>query len=325
VHRLNHHLVIVFGLGLCGCHSGDQVNPVDPSTLAPTPSGLSIQGLEGPLAIGQSVSLKAAVALSGSTKIVVSNMVWRSSEPNVATVSEIGAVTAVGLGGADISVKAAGLEASVHVSVPLRVSGRVHETSPTAQNPVEGVQVVERGRQVVLATSDYDGTFAFTLEAPRTTLAFNRAGYDSATARVNVFSFESDAPRLDVPLLPSARQVREVFTHDAGQPAATTATFPVPVHHQGVVTVQGRICLYGCSASEGSVLCGRIVDGGGRMIFQVHGSYDFPPFSDDPAMVEVSGEETYLVQVYGCEAGSYDPRPEFTIRSWQMEISRPAI
>ena len=95
-----------------GCSS-----PAPTTPSAPTVTGLTISGLLGSLAIGQSVQLIAHVTLSDGTGKQALDAMWQSSDKTVATVSPTGLLSSVALGAVDVTASASGISAKGHVLV----------------------------------------------------------------------------------------------------------------------------------------------------------------------------------------------------------------
>jgi hypothetical protein len=94
-------IVVAMAVGLMAC--GKSPTQPTPASSGPT---LNIVGVQIVTAIGQTFQLKATSGVSGQTpKDVTSDTQWASSDPSVATVSEGGLVTVVGIGLGDISAK----------------------------------------------------------------------------------------------------------------------------------------------------------------------------------------------------------------------------
>jgi hypothetical protein len=92
--------------------------PTAPSPKVPTVNALTVAGMPAVLAVGQTVQLTASVTLPNGGQKQTVDVTWQSSNPEVATVSSSGAVTATGFGVADILARAYGQSATAHAFAP---------------------------------------------------------------------------------------------------------------------------------------------------------------------------------------------------------------
>jgi hypothetical protein len=146
-------------------------------------TGLTISGLPGSLAIGQSVQLIAHVTLSDGTGKQALDAMWQSSDKTVATVSSTGLLSSVALGAVDITASVSGVSAKGHVLVAYDITGIVHESAPKEAVFLWGATVRISGgpHDGETATTDDSGRFIFHgIETPGFTLQVTRNGYNSS-------------------------------------------------------------------------------------------------------------------------------------------------
>jgi len=185
-------------------------NVTGPSSPVTPTTGLTISSLPSPLTVGQSVQLTAMVVLpDGTTKLT--DAAWKSSEVSVATISSSGVLSVVGRGGADITAAAYQHAASVHVRVPLVITGLVHESVPTETVPVAGARVVIEGGPDAgtSAMTDGAGQFSLEVEAAGFTVAVSKDGYDPASASIAELPRDQ---RSEITLVPDAVPVMSRLT-----------------------------------------------------------------------------------------------------------------
>src|SRR5438105_11073408 len=93
-------LAIAMG-SAAGC--GSKSSPIGPTVIPPTVTSLAVKGNAALTAPGQTTQLSLEATLSdGSKKDVTSTAQWRSTAPNVVTVSTTGLATAVDFGKANV-------------------------------------------------------------------------------------------------------------------------------------------------------------------------------------------------------------------------------
>ena len=207
--------LLLLGLGACA-------NPTPSPPTAPTlpsASSVTISGLPPAFTIGQSVQLRASVALPDGTQLdATSKVIWQSSDPNVATVSSTGLLAAGGPGDTEVTATFEQLRGTAHVMVstplptPVRndISGVVHETEPTEGVPVAGATV---GIHFVGCpacphdnqTTTTDSSGGFTLPGIDTagfTLVVTKPGYETTSYGI-VMLPRDQHPRIALPRLPA--------------------------------------------------------------------------------------------------------------------------
>jgi len=107
--------VVLFSLALSACRDRSPSAPSGPPASAV--SGVSIGGGVETLRTRQTQALTATVTLSNGTTQAATSPSWSSSNATVASVSDVGVVTANNQGSATISVTAQGQTATLPVSV----------------------------------------------------------------------------------------------------------------------------------------------------------------------------------------------------------------
>ena len=113
------------------------VGPLDPAELEVT--------ITPPDFVLTAIGAQRRVEFSLGDGLTPSNLVWRSSAPNVATVDSDGMVTAVGDGTATITAQAEGASASTTVTVAATILNvvrvRAQQADPNMANNVSSVSV----------------------------------------------------------------------------------------------------------------------------------------------------------------------------------------
>jgi hypothetical protein len=136
-------IVVVLSTFLAAC-GGESKSPAAPSR---TVTSLAINGSASLTNPGQTTQLAATAALSdGTTQNVTNSVAWQSSNPEVATVSDRGLATAVGMGTAQISATYQGRAGSLSVQVlrPVAVAF-VFSPSPAVRNLPTVFQTIASG------------------------------------------------------------------------------------------------------------------------------------------------------------------------------------
>ena len=213
----------LFALTTCGGDSSTNPTPSTPSPPSPSPppppppppvpTRIEIIPSSARLnAIGQTVQLAARVLDQNGSAVAGAAVTWKSSVPDVATITDQGLVTAVDNGSAVITAQSGSLSSTVNVTVS-QTPGRIVIEPPMAelktigetvqltatvqdrnQHPVSGAEVAWRsGDEEVASVSDQGLVTAVANGTVRITA---RTGSVSASIEVTVM-----APSLDRPAL----------------------------------------------------------------------------------------------------------------------------
>src|SRR6266853_536095 len=162
-----------------GCSS-----PAPTTPSAPTVAVLTISGLPGSLAIGQSVQLIAQITLPDGTQRQTLDAWWQSSDKTVVAVSPTGLLSAVAPGAVDVTASAYGVSAKGHVVAAYDITGVVHESAPTESTSVSGATVTISGgpHDGETATTDGSGRFTFHgIGGPGFSLLVTKSAYESTS------------------------------------------------------------------------------------------------------------------------------------------------
>jgi hypothetical protein len=173
----------------CGADAPSPTTPSDvpsnpsPSTPSPTISALVIVGVSGFVVRGQTVPLKlTATSSDGAHWDVTEPISWRSSSPQLVTISTTGVLQAIGVGDVDIVADYKGLSATTHVIAGYDLSGVIREASPLEDVPISDAQVEIVGgpREGQKVTTDERGRFAFQgITAAGFALGISKPGYET--------------------------------------------------------------------------------------------------------------------------------------------------
>ncbi len=112
---------VAFTLSSCGGGGGDEPTPP-----APTLQAININGSTTSLTVGQTLKLTASASPS---TVTLPTVVWTSSNPEVATVSNNGLVTAVGAGTVTIQASAEGKTNTYQITVNSQASEDINAES----------------------------------------------------------------------------------------------------------------------------------------------------------------------------------------------------
>jgi uncharacterized protein YjdB len=111
-------LRVALGIVVLACSGGDITAPISQTDSQSTPASVIITPPASPdIAVGTSVPLPIAVKNASGQQISGLVVVWSTSDPAVATVSQTGVVTAVSLGTVIITGSAGGKSAAVTINV----------------------------------------------------------------------------------------------------------------------------------------------------------------------------------------------------------------
>ena len=162
------------------------------STPSAAPSALNLTQ-PAPLKPGTSVPLQLTATLTDGTTATPKNVVWRTSNPDVATVSAAGVVTALAEGIATVTASVEGVSATVTLSVRaggLVLNGLVTESAPTEERVVANavVAVIDRPYAGITATSDAAGRFVLDDVNGTLRIRATRSGFRDAVLDVNTLN-----------------------------------------------------------------------------------------------------------------------------------------
>ncbi|MXZ73551.1 MAG: hypothetical protein F4207_14955 [Gemmatimonadetes bacterium] len=207
----------LFALTTCGGDSSTNPTPSTPSPPppppAPVPTRIEIIPSSARLnAIGQTVQLAATVLDQNGSAVAGASVTWKSGTLDVATITDLGLVTAVGNGASVITAQSGSLSSTVNVTVS-QTPGRIVIEPPLAelktigetvqltatvqdrnQHPVSGAEVTWRSGDAEVASVSDQGLV--TAVGNGTVRITARTGSVSASIDVKVM-----APSLDRPAL----------------------------------------------------------------------------------------------------------------------------
>ena len=213
----------LFALTTCGGDSSTNPTPSTPSPPsppappppppAPVPTRIEIIPSSARLnAIGQTVQLAARVLDQNGSEITGASFTWKSSTPDVATITDQGLVTAVDNGSSVITAQSGSLSSTVNVTVSqtpgrivieprmaeLKTIGETVQLTATVQDrnqhPVSSAEVTWRsGDEEVASVSDQGLVTAVANGTVRITA---RTGSVSASIEVKVMAPSPDRPAL---------------------------------------------------------------------------------------------------------------------------------
>src|SRR5712691_4245203 len=222
-----------------GCSPAAPTTPSLPTPIPPQVTGLTINGIPTPIAIGESAQLTASVTLADGVMKQTLNAAWQSSDTTVAMLSTAGVLTVVGGGNVDVTATAYGVSAKSHLFVPYDVNGVIHESAPTQSVALAGASVVVRGGPHDGQTTMSDSAGRFTLrgiEAPGFGVLITKSGYDPASFQV--LELPRDA-RPDIALSPIGTEIL-TFSGTAFRFGQSPGVHLVNVHTQGSVQIDAR-------------------------------------------------------------------------------------
>ena len=178
---------------------------------APTVSSVIVSG--APPTVGATAPFSATANLSnGTSQAVTSQATWNSSNTSVATVSNTGLVTGVGVGIADITATYQGASGTAHASVvraAYAVSGVVTDGTSGGVLPNINVQIVDSASAARSTLTDGAGNYSISgVSAGPATVTASAASYQTATTTVTV----SSDTRLDIVLPRTAPSYTGIWT-----------------------------------------------------------------------------------------------------------------
>ena len=175
---LGQAVVLAGAAAMCACGQS-RTNPTAPTP--PTTTTVAAMTVTARSTSGESFQLTATARMSdGSSVDVTGSATWQSSNPQLATVSSTGLVTAHGTGEVDLRATYQGVTGSLHANVSatraFTISGVVSEAAPNAR-PIAGVRVQLLPGGFV--SSDDKGAFAISAVPPgRALIEFSKDGYE---------------------------------------------------------------------------------------------------------------------------------------------------
>jgi hypothetical protein len=207
---------------LHGCGGGDSTGPNPPASITLEPASVSFT------TIGQTQQLTPTVSDQNGTSLPNAAVTWSSSDPNVATVSSTGLVTARGFGSAEVTARAGSASAAAQVSV-VQTPTELRKISGDGQIGIAGqplpsplvVEVVAAGGAPV---SGAVVSFEVTQGGGSVTTSSATTGADGRASTTYAIGSVAGAPQLVVASVGTAA-LSAVFTAIAiaGPPAGIAA------------------------------------------------------------------------------------------------------
>ena len=295
-----------------GCGS---TTPTTPTTSSATVTALAIGAPPASLKAGDTFQLTATATLSnGQTATSGFTVTWASSDPDVASVSASGLVTAKADGKTTISAAANAVKASVEFLVRggRTLTGIVTESAPTISVMVAGARVTVTDGLYAGASATTDARGAFSLPDVNgvVNLRISAPTFDD----VQIAADTAAPGALTIRLVPSARTVTDAdeWFVPWGDPRQTyQAAMTFSMHRPGRVDLAtgGTV-----GAGESAPICSELRDDANKLI------WEYKAYWQAPAQVTLSldGGKQYTVKVNDC---GWAGRP--ILNSYRMSATHP--
>jgi hypothetical protein len=309
-------ILVAVAWGVTACGSGTTA-PSPPGPTPPTLRDAALGGLNGPIALGQTLQMREIAFYSDGTQRDVTNEAqWASSKPEVAAVMAPGLFLGKLPGATLVQATYQGHLASGFLTVVgPNVTGFVHESGPRNVCLAGArVEVADGPAMGQVAITDNDGRFVFTeLQAAGFTLLVTRPGY--INARFPVAEYPRDATA-NIAVMPSGPILETVWD---GTFAPDQCGLPN--------SADGHRSLFFTTQADGVLVVAKVqmkvIQNGGARLYR--GSEELPgqcPTRDESAFavyaVTKGVEYELRIAGYGCNAQS-----PVVDGSFHVEFSRP--